>query len=358
MDFHLSPNFKKKAQTLLVNSALLKRDEAETALQTVTCGQLHGDGSNRQFFRINSLRESVCILVIPAGEGEGDIAEARSAWQIGSHLSACNVPLPEIYAWDRETGILLFEDLGDMRLHDLLVAGGTTSWKKDGHLLTLYFQVIKELAHMQCAGAVGFDENWCWESSRYDQQLMLERESGYFLQAFWQGLLGKQTVQGVIEELKDIAQRASAAGTDYFLHRDFQCRNIMVKNGRVRFIDFQGGRMGPLGYDLASLLIDPYAGLSLTVQGELLDYYLASLRKHLTIDEKLFIDHYNLLAFQRNMQIVGAFSFLYTIRKKDFFADYIRPAVCSLAGRLQETQFRQYPIIRNMVRQGLELLPE
>ncbi len=116
--------------------------------------------------------------------------------------------------------------------------------------------------------------------------------------------------------------------------------------------------MGPLGYDLASLLIDPYARLSFTVQGELLDYYLASLRKHLTIDEKLFIDHYNLLAFQRNMQIVGAFSFLYRIRKKDFFADYIRPALSSLAGRLQESQFKPYPIIRNMVSQGLELFPE
>ncbi len=358
MDSSLSPTLKKTAQSLLVNAALLKRDEAETALHTVTRGQLHGDGSNRQFFRINSLKESVCILVIPAGEGEGDIAEARSAWQIGSHLRACNVPLPEIYAWDRETGILLFEDLGDMRLHDLLVAGGTTSWEKGSHLLTLYFQVIKELAHMQYAGAENFEENWCWESSRYDQQLMLERESGYFLRAFWQGLLGKQVVQGVEEELKDIAKKASEAGTDYFLHRDFQCRNIMVKDGRVRFIDFQGGRMGPLGYDLASLLIDPYARLSFTVQGELLDYYLASLRKHLTIDEKLFIDHYNLLAFQRNMQIVGAFSFLYRIRKKDFFADYIRPALSSLAGRLQESQFKPYPIIRNMVSQGLELFPE
>lgn len=358
MDSSLSPPLKKKAQSLLVNAALLKRNEAEKALHTVTCGQLHGDGSNRQFFRINSLKESVCILVIPAGDSQGDIAESHSAWRIGRHLHACNVPVPEIYGWDSETGILLFEDLGDIRLHDLLVARGTTSWEKGSYFKMLYIQVIKELAHMQCAGAVNFDENWCWESSKYDQQLMLERESGYFLRAFWQGVLGKQAVQGVTEELKDIAKKVSEAGTDHFLHRDFQCRNIMVKNGRVRFIDFQGGRMGPLGYDLASLLIDPYARLPLNVQGELLDCYLANLRKHLSFDRELFVDYYNLLAFQRNMQIVGAFSFLYTIRKKDFFADYIRPALRSLAGRLQESQFKQYPIIRKMVSQGLELISE
>jgi len=355
MDSPLAPILRKKTQGLLVSSGLLKQDQAERALRTLVSDQLHGDGSNRRFFRISHLKESVCIVVIPAGESKEDIAESRSAWRIGNHLRACNVPLPDVYAWDRETGLLLFEDLGDIRLHDLLVSERDGSWKRGGNLPTTYVQVINELAHMQCAGAVGFDENWCWDSSKYDQQLMLERESGYFLRAFWQGLLTEQIVPGVDEELKDIAKKASKAGADYFLHRDFQCRNIMVRNGRVRFIDFQGGRMGPLGYDLASLLIDPYAGLSRTVQEDLLECYLAGIGKYLSIEEGQFVDHYNLLAFQRNLQIVGAFSFLYTIRKKYFFKDYIGPALSCLAERLQEPQFTEYPIIRNMVRRGLDL---
>ncbi len=354
----LSTTLLKKTQSLLVSSGLLRQDETESALRTFAGGQMHGDGSNRRFFRIYHLKEPVCIVVIPAGDSKEEIAESRSAWWIGNHLRARNVALPEIYAWDQKTGILLFEDLGDIRLHDLLVAGKGVSWKNGSNLLTMYFQVVKKLTHMQCAGAVDFDEDWCWDSPKYDQHLMLERESGYFLRAFWQGVLGKQAVPGVEEELIDIAEKASKAGTDYFLHRDFQCRNIMVRNGHVRFIDYQGGRMGPLGYDLASLLIDPYAGLPLSVQRDLLNYYLANIRKYLTIEEDLFVDQYNLLAFQRNMQIVGAFSFLYKIRKKDFFADYIRPALSCLAGRLQDPRFTEYPIIRNMVKQGLGILPE
>jgi len=187
---------------------------------------------------------------------------------------------------------------------------------------------------------------------------MLERESGYFLRAFWQGVLGKEIVPGVEEELKDIAGKISEARADYFLHRDFQCRNIMIKDGRVRVIDFQGGRLGPLGYDLASLLIDPYAGLSLSVQEDLLDFYIAAVGKNLTVEKKQFVNHYNLLAFQRNMQIIGAFAFLYRVRGKDFFAGYILPALSSLVERLQKPQFMEYPIIRNMVKQGIDLLKD
>jgi aminoglycoside/choline kinase family phosphotransferase len=356
MVFSLSPTLKNKAECLLVNSGLLKQDEAERALHTLSCDQLHGDGSNRRFFRIYHQAESVCVLVIPAGDDKKDIAESRSAWLIGSHLRAHSVPLPEIYGWDEETGILLFEDLGDVRLHDLVASKKKDSLQTGEGVLQLYCQVLKELAHMQCRGAVDFDESWCWDGPRYDQHLMLERESGYFLRAFWQGLLGKPIVKGVYEELEDIAKKASRARTEYFLHRDFQCRNIMLKDGRVRFIDFQGGRMGPLGYDLASLLIDPYAGLSATLQDELLDCYIADIGKYLIIEKNRFIDHYNLLAFQRNMQIVGAFSYLYKVQNKGFFADYILPALSSLAGRLQQPQFTEYPITRNMVKQGIELL--
>ncbi len=355
MVFSLSSNLKKRAELLLVDAGLLGLDEAKRALDISNSDQLHGDGSNRRFSRIYHLQEPVCILVVPAGKGDDDLAEARSAWFIGNHLRSRNVPLPEIYGWDADTGIILFEDLGDIRLHDFIVGKKDLLLQSDADLLTSYSRVIEELAHMQYAGGVDFDENWCWDSPIYDQQLMLERESGYFLRAFWQGLLGRESVQGVEEELEDIAKRTAQAGADYFLHRDFQCRNIMVKDGRVRFIDYQGGRMGPLGYDLASLLIDPYAGLSQAVKENLFDYYITCIGKYTKIEENQFVDQYNLLAFQRNMQFVGAFSFLSQVKNKVFFADYISPALSDLAARLELPQFSQYPIIRSMVKKGIVL---
>lgn len=344
MVFSISAKHKKIAGSLLVEAGLLNYGEASNALNNLTCGQLKGDGSSRLFLRIHHLGRSVCILVIPAGEEKNDLAEARSAWLIGNHLRDNNVPVPELYGWDAGSGLLLFEDLGDTRLHDIVGEGKKT-----------YFQVIKELARMQYIGGVDFVEDWCWDSPRYDQELMLERESGYFLRAFWQGLLGRESVPGVEEEFEDIAKKAAQAGADFFLHRDFQCRNIMIKDDAVRFIDFQGGRMGPPGYDLASLLIDPYASLSTAQQKNLFDYYISCISKYITIELNLFVDHYNLLAFQRNMQIVGAFSFLYQIRGKVFFGDYIRPALVSLASRLQQPQFTEYPIIRTMVKEGIAL---
>ncbi|OEU49141.1 MAG: hypothetical protein BA862_09765 [Desulfobulbaceae bacterium S3730MH12] len=355
MVFSLSSKLKKRAEFLLVDAGLLERSEAGKALDLSSSGQLHGDGSNRQFFRIYHMQEPVCILVAPAGKGDDDLAEARSAWFIGNHLRTRNVPVPELYGWDAETGILLFEDLGDTRLHDFIVGKKDLLLQPDADLLISYSRVIEELAQMQYACGVDFDKNWCWDSPRYDQELMLERESGYFLRAFWQGLLGRESVQGVEEELEDIAKRAAEAGADYFLHRDFQCRNIMVKDGRVRFIDFQGGRMGPLGYDLASLLIDPYAGLSQAVRENLFDYYITCIGKYTKLEENQFVHQYNLLAFQRNMQFVGAFSFLYQVKNKVFFADYISPALSDLAARLQLPQFSQYPIIRSMVKKGIAL---
>lgn len=355
MVFSLSTKLKKRAELLLVDAGLLGQDEAEKALDTLSCNQLHGDGSNRRFLRLCHLKESVCILVAPAGKGDDDLAEARSAWLIGNHLRSRNVPLPELYGWDAETGIILFEDLGDTRLHDFVVGGKGILPQPDTDLISGYSRAIEELAHMQYAGGVDFNGSWCWDGPKYDKELMIERESGYFLRAFWQGLLGRESVQGVEEELEDIAKMAAQAGAGYFLHRDFQCRNIMIKDGRVRFIDFQGGRMGPLGYDLASLLIDPYAGLSQAVRENLFNYYITCIGKYTKIEENQFVDQYNLLAFQRNMQFVGAFSFLYQVKNKVFFADYISPALFELAARLQLPQFSQYPIIRSMVKKGIAL---
>ena len=89
---------------------------------------------------------------------------------------------------------------------------------------------------MQEAGARGFDCGWCWDTPRYDRELMVDRESGYFLRAFWQDGLGRAAPEGIEAEFQEIASLA-CGGEDVFLHRDFQSRNIMIKDGLHRFID-------------------------------------------------------------------------------------------------------------------------
>lgn len=345
-----------RAGTLLGEIGMLSPLEVR-ALGDRTCLQrIESDGSTRRFWRVIRKGMPLCIVAAPAGTSDTELAESRAAWFIGNHLREKGVPVPALYGWDSASGMLLYEDLGDLRLHDALGGAGSTEPAKFQPAVEYYRETLSHLAAMQIKGAEGFVEDWCWDTPRYDIALMRERESGYFLRAFWQGMMGEAVPAGVEEELQEIAVQAGQAPAGFFLHRDFQSRNIMLKDERVRFIDFQGGRLGPLGYDVASLLIDPYASLSLADQEDFLAFYLGAANAVRPGVEEDFYKYYRLLALQRNLQIVGAFSFLYRVRGKIFFVDFIKPALLALRDRLAERSFAGYANIRTLVDNGLARL--
>jgi N-acetylmuramate 1-kinase len=327
---------------LMQRSGIISQKEADTFFHVADIQCLHGDGSCRRFFRIGIKGKNLCLAVAPATIEGNDLAEARATGMIGLHLQKRGVPVPSIYGWEEESGLVLFEDLGDARLHDL------ASRDSEANLRPWYRQIIGQLVHMQLAGGREFDTGWCWDTPRYDQELMITRESRYFLRSFWQEMCGHEVPDGIDEEFREIASQADGKGPDIFLHRDFQSRNIMIKDGAVRFIDYQGGRLGPPGYDLASLLIDPYMGLSAEFQEEILQYYLDVLSMQQSIDSQVFRRQYAFLALQRNLQILGAFSFLSRARKKEFFAQYILPSLHMLRNRLMEPVFAAFPVLRKM----------
>ncbi|MFO7607491.1 MAG: phosphotransferase, partial [Desulfurivibrionaceae bacterium] len=243
---------------------------------------LAGDGSERRFYRAEQQQHSL-VLILPNRSAEQGLAESRSTRLIGSHLRRCGVPVPEIFGYDSETGVIACEDLGAVLLHDEIAAGVTdhgisrsglinlpTGDWPDERLIAIYEEAVALLARMQMIGGRGFQAEWCWQTGIYDRRLMLSRESGYFLESFCRGLLGIDLPpSGLTEEFVELAEQASAAPAGFFLHRDFQSRNLMRHHGALRVIDFQGGRFGPLGYDLASLLIDPYVSLPTQVQERL-----------------------------------------------------------------------------------------
>ncbi len=145
---------------------------------------------------------------------------------------------------------------------------------------------------------------------------------------------------------------------EFFLHRDFQSRNIMVlADGSFRIIDYQGGRFGPLAYDLASLLIDPYVSLSPALQQKLFDYYGLQLEEKFGLDTGLLRASYAQLACLRNMQILGAFSFLLLKKGKVFFEQFIPAALMALDRRLQEEWASDLPALRELVKTLLAAQP-
>lgn len=311
-----------------------------------------GDGSQRAFYRLRFPDAASVVAIMPAGRDSAQMAEARSAWLIGMHLHRAGIPVPEPLAYDDASGMILFEDLGDLRLHDYL---RERTVGDDEELLRIYGTVVRELVRMQVVGGQGFQTSWCWQTPSYDRELMLARESGYFLEALCQGLLRLTTYTTALRrEFEDIADQAAAAPAHFFLHRDFQSRNLMLKEGRVRIIDFQGGRLGPLAYDLASLLIDPYVGLTDPVQDALLVEYLRELHLHLRYDPDRFREEYFYLALQRNLQILGAFAFLGGKRGKSFFLPFIRPALQSLQSRLSLEGHGRFPVLGHLVQTCLE----
>lgn len=304
--------------------------------------EMAGDGSSRKFWRITDAKRKLCLAVAPPNLDAIHMAEAKAARAIGLHLLDRNVSVPKQYGWDEASGVLLFEDLGDCKLHDYVQQS-----RDNDSICSQYKHVLKGLVAMQLAGVESFDPEWCWDTAKYDKQIMLERESGYFLHAFWQDLLGKSIEPGIQKECEDLANRAAAISTNFFLHRDFQSRNIMIYHGEPAFIDFQGGRLGPLAYDLASLLLDPYVSLGRAVQDELFDFYVENLEKQKVVQRTQFKHEYLLLALHRNLQIIGAFSFLSEQRGKTFFRQFIRPAIDSLQVLVDRDFFSAYPVLKN-----------
>jgi len=309
---------------------------------------LSGDGSSRKFIRVSGGMGPICIAVLPPSSSKRDMAEFRAAVEIGRHLDCVGTPVPKILGVDERIGLILFEDFGDIRLHDTL-----NSDRQQG--LELYRRVVKDLAQLQVKGASGFDQNWCCDTTFYDTDVMLKRESGYFLKAFWEDTIHGEAVEGLTEEFEDIAAQVMNCSEAFFLHRDFQSRNIMICNGRIGIIDFQAARLGPPGYDLASLLIDPYVALSGREQEELFSLYIDEIKLFPGVSLDYIMCSYPFLALQRNLQIIGAFAYLSGTMEKPFFRPYILPSLIMLENRLQEKVFQPYGILQETVAEAITM---
>lgn len=344
--------YENEKHNLCIITALLEKSGLVNSREfaEIRITPMSGDGSSRRFWRIKLNRRAVCLAVAPPDLAAKNMDEARAARLIGTHLHEQGVNVPEQYGWDADSGLILFEDFGDCKLHDLVKDCTSSSNDIDlSRIRPLYRDSVQKLARMQIAGSENFNPAWCWDTSVYDKAVMLERESGYFLRACWLDLLQEKEPQGLQEEFVLLADKAAEAQADYFLHRDFQSRNIMIHGEQVRFIDFQGGRLGPLGYDLASLLIDPYTGLPEDFRDELFEMYCDAVDRLAEFDRQQFRQEYMILALQRNLQIAGAFSFLSEVLKKTFFRQFIHPALLSLQVIVSDPLFDEFQVLKKTV---------
>jgi aminoglycoside/choline kinase family phosphotransferase/dTDP-glucose pyrophosphorylase len=292
------------------------------AAAAIDCRQLAGDGSDRSWYRL-SWGERTLVLADHGIRPSLETCEADAFIAIGRHLHQKGVPVPVIGVHDAFSGLVFMEDLGDCNLQQ--AAHRCTS---AGDLTALYRRVIDAALPLWTRGAVGFDPAWGYQGPRFDRELILERECRYFLTAFVGGYLGWEVSPAEYQaEFSALADGLLAHGCDGLIHRDLQSRNIMWHRDGPWFIDFQGARPGPVQYDLAALLIDPYVELPQPVQEGLLAYACRRLGGD---HPERFLAGYAYCALSRNLQMLGAFGHLSRVKGKPFFEAYIPAAVRAL----------------------------
>jgi aminoglycoside/choline kinase family phosphotransferase len=307
------------------------RLEAEAKIRGASLAEakpLAGDGSDRLFFRLPG-EPSLVLLCHPQAPGR-EVTENDSYFLIGRHLKARGVPVPEIHVYCREEHWMLTEDVGDLSLAEAVAAANNNA-----EVLARYRQALEILIRQQLEGKQGFNPSWCFDTPAVTRPFLLERECLYFVRAYLKGYLGLEVDEAaLLPEFERLLAGACPEEATFFLHRDFQSKNLFVQGENLRVLDFQGGREGPLGYDLAALLIDPYVDLDPATQEELLSLYQDLLERRWSFDRESFREQYEHLALCRNLQILGAFGFLTRVKGKSQFARYIPRAVAGLRRRL------------------------
>ncbi len=283
---------------------------------------LKGDGSDRKLFRLEgAARSAIGAINSDRRENEAFLAFSR-------HFRQEGLKVPEIYAEDLEAGVYLEEDLGDTTLFQFL------SRHRDGaeiepQALELYRAAIRQLPRFQIAAGKTLDYGVCYPRRSFDKQSMLW-DLNYFKYYFLRLAGVAFNEQELEEDFGRFSDFLLEADRDFFLYRDFQSRNIMVKGGEPHFIDYQGGRKGALQYDVASLLFDAKADLPWATRERLLEEYLDAASALASVDRARFMKHFPGYVVIRILQAMGAYGLRGFYERKSQFLQSIPYAIANL----------------------------
>lgn len=278
-------------------------------------------GSKRLYYRLQAgERVAVGAYHRERRENEAFVAFSR-------HFRSLDLPVPEIYATELDKHIYLQEDLGSTTLYSYLLQRGEY-WPD--YLTKIYKRVVEQLARLQIIGGRELDYSKCYPRAAFDRQ-SIQWDFNYFKYYFLK-LAGVEFDEDALErDAITLADYLLEAEGDYFMFRDFQTRNIMVKAGEPVFIDYQGGRRGALQYDLASLLFQAKANLPENIRTELLEHYLDAAAQLIDLDRKAFTEHYYGYVFIRCLQVLGAYGFRGLYERKEHFLQSIPFALRNLS---------------------------
>jgi aminoglycoside/choline kinase family phosphotransferase len=283
-------------------------------------GQLGGSG--RAIVRMAGGGFGAIGIVYPVRE------ENVAFLEFSRHFRRHGLPVPEIYAEDLGQGAYLEEDLGDTTLFEFLGknrAGESIARQA----VEAYRKVVAELPRFQVEAGRDLNYKVCYPRSSFDRQ-SIAWDLNYFKYYFLRLAGISFNEQALEDDFGRLTKFLLSAHHDYFLYRDFQSRNVMLRDGQPYFLDYQGGRKGALQYDIASMLYDGKADLPPQLRLELLDHYLSCLAAFVKIEREAFMEHYYAYVYVRILQALGAYGFRGFYERKAHFLQSVPYALKNL----------------------------
>ncbi len=318
-----------------------------TGCEPEWCQQLTPAGSARRYYRMGA-GEHTAVGVIGTSRKENKAFVA-----IAQQMRSKGLPVPEVYAVAEDAMRYLQEDLGNVSLFDLL----TEAQKRGGYDETdmePLRMVMRLLPDVQWLTAEGLDFSVCHPSPELNRR-GIQWDLHYFKYCFLKatGLeFEEERLEDDFEHLADVLLVDTA---DTFMYRDLQSRNVMIRDGKPWFIDFQGGRRGPAEYDIVSFLWQARARFTPEMRRELIDEYLHSARRYRSFDEEAFAKRLQYFILFRTLQVLGAYGYRGYFEHKAHFVQSIPMAINNLRSLFSENDFSDMPYLSDLLREMMDL---
>ena len=303
-------------------------------------------GSNRKYYRLQS--NNISLIGV---HGES-VDENRAFICLARHFLGRGLNVPEVLAVSDDEMFYIQQDLGDTILFDT-IKGGRLTGVFSHQEKELLHKTIYSLADFQIKGAQELDFSICYPLSEFNLRSVMW-DLNYFKYSFLK-TTGMDFREDLLEnDFEKLASTLLEDKSDTFMYRDFQSRNVMLVDSSPYFIDFQGGRKGPIHYDVASFLWQAKANFSSDLREELIKTYITSLGKYKQVDESEFKYRLRQFVLFRTLQVLGAYGFRGYFEKKPHFIQSVPFALNNLRELLREG-FSEYPYLDTLLREMVDL---
>lgn len=289
-------------------------------------------GSDRIYYRIN------CGKTTYIGTESKNIEENSTFLYLANHFEQKGLNTPRIIATSSYLTHYIQSDFGDTSLYKIIQDKLKTG-DIDAEVINYLKHSLSHLVDFQIKGHEGLDYSKAYPVPAFDKASILADLNYfkyYFLKMHESVIFNEKRLEEDFNRLADFMEQAPS---NYFMYRDFQSRNIMIKDGQTYFIDFQGGRRGPLQYDVVSLLYQVKSKLSQETKSQLIEYYKTELTKYVNPSKLEFDRYMPAFVLVRLLQVLGAYGFRGLIQKKSHFIESISLALSSLKNEYKKLEF-------------------